>query len=195
MIGQYNICENIDDCLARLVDDDHLAVIASKRHAMANHRIPNWLIYCFDNQDRILGYPVSMFMPNDDYQLHESVNKFVQFAVETGLFVKWTKDSQSPFKQSKQPANTKFLTHQLTIEQFFTGLAFYAVFTTFSIGAFVAEQIVKRFVRQPNAGRFWRIAEMLIDGDRHFMIPVKRMPLRRRNIHVLPRRLKLIRIK
>lgn len=194
MIDRFTICEHIDDCLGQLAFDGHLAVITSRKHALANHRIPNWLIYCFEDRDRILGYPVSMFMP-DRHALQQTFNHQIQLAVETGLYVKWTDDNRSPFERISPQQKHKILRSQLTVEHIFTGLALYIVFVTFSVGAFVAEHIVKRFVRRRNAGRFWKIAEMLIDGDRHFMLPKKLLPLRRRNIHQIPQRWKLKRIK
>lgn len=108
-----------------------------------------------------------MFMPRD-HPLRSMINQQIQWAVECGLIEKWASESQFKFKR---PINQHIGPTVLTLEHIFLGWMFYIVFATLASLTFAFEQLVYRMVRKPNPKRFWKISEMLIDGDRHFLLP------------------------
>lgn len=182
MIDEYRICPNVDDCLLDLPLDNRLAVATPRNTAMNNINIPNWKIYCFSNTEHIYDYPLSLFMQHE-HPLLSRINRIVQMSMEGGLFTKWNLDCRNNINRSYNyyHANGSIT---LTLEHIFTGLVLYAVFVSFAIGAFIAEHIVHPIARRRNCARIWKWFDMLIDGDRHFLLSWNRNPmlsLRRRH--------------
>lgn len=158
---------NFDALLKKLTNDDRLAIATPKRHAMSNQAVSRHNIYCFGENEQILAYPLSMFIRRD-HPLQARINYLIQLAIEGGLIGKWTKDIERKFREE---SNQLMGPHILTVEHIFLGLVFLGLYTLFAIGAFIAEHIVHTRVNRPNAHRFWGVADMLIDGERHFLLP------------------------
>lgn len=179
MIAASHRCPVVDDCLIDLFDNARLAVAVSQRHAMNNPTLPESMIYCFADSEHIYRYPVSMIIRKDNPML-DAINEHIQWAVEGGLLVKWFKDIQATFNRA---IDENLGPKKLAIENISAALFGYALFGMFAVCAFIAEHIVHRAARRSGAGRFWKIADMLIDGDRHFLhhvSPARMRPARLR---------------
>lgn len=131
---------------------------------MNNPKIPNGQIYCFKDTEQIYQYPVAIHMHENHLMWHR-INDNIKMAIESGLIAKWNADSQMNLKNVDLSNGSV----QLTFEHIFTALALYGVFLGFSVSAFIAELIVYRNARRRQCGKFWKIADMLIDADRHFL--------------------------
>lgn len=105
------------------------------------------------------------------HPLHTRLNDLIQLAIEGGLIGKWTADIEWNFRQK---SNLAIAPKILTVEHIFLALLFLAIFTSCAIGAFIAELIIYNRVSRSNPHRFWKIADMLIDGKRQFLMPVWR---------------------
>lgn len=172
MIDGYRVCTNIDDCLLDLPLNNRLAVATPLKHATNNRFVPNRKIYCFSEAEHIYSYPVPIFM-HPDHPLLPQVNRIIQKSLEGGLFVKWNRDGGSDINRSSanDHPNGPIV---LSLEHIFTGVALSATFGLFAIGAFIAELIVHPIARRRNCARIWKWIDILIDGDRHFLLSLNR---------------------
>lgn len=165
--NRYTICSNIDEYLSQLAHNDRLAVAVSRKHAYKNLNIPLGEIHCFEDTEHFNGYPVSMFIPRG-HPLKSKINERIQWSVEGGLIKKWALDSQPRFKKSilysKHPV-------VLTLGHISLALLLYLIFFCLSCVAFIAEIVIFRMNKRPHTSRLWKILSMLIDGDRHFLLP------------------------
>lgn len=167
MIERYRVCPNLDDCLAQLVADDRLAVAISRQHARNSRRVPKQKIYCFDRREQIMDYPVSAWLPADDPWI-ERFNERFRWALEGGLLAKWRSDSQTPQQIKHSTAKGPEV---LTMEHLFTAAVLYITFFVLSIFILSLEHLINYHMRKPSPSRFWRWADMMIDGKRHFLMP------------------------
>lgn len=159
----FYICPEIDQCLKHLYENEYLAVGVSRYHAQNNPHISRRKIFCLDRTQNILSYPVQLFM-RKDYPFASEINKVIRRAVEGGLFTKWMRDTVVQRKGDLQELPVK----PLQLEHISAAILAYILFTTFAYGAFVAEYTVHKRVHQKTTNhRFWKIADYLLDGDRH----------------------------
>lgn len=167
MIEQFRICPDSDDCLAQLVADDRLAVAVSKLHAMNSRRVRSNQIHCFDKREQIVEYPISVLIAAGNPWTGR-INELTRWASEGGLVRKWCTDSATNRRKHYSNRNGPEV---LTIGHVFIGLCLYLVMSIISVGAFAVEHIIHRRLQSSNAGRFWRWADKLIDGKRHYLLP------------------------
>lgn len=166
MINEYRLCADINRCLMELEHNGRLAVAISHKHATSNSKIPNRAIYCFAGKEIIYNYPISMFI-HENHPMTTLINDNIRRAFEGGLFRKWKTDHSINFNPKVDSSARPF---QLGIDHLFTPVALFTVFACFAFGAFIAEIIVHYHIQKHNCGRFWKIADMLIDADRHFLV-------------------------
>lgn len=181
MIDASQRCSNIDDCLAHLRDNERFAVAVSHRHAMTNPKLSYSMIYCFTDREQIYRYPVSMLIKKDHAML-DAINEHIQRAVEGGLLVKWLKDIDGKLNKM---IDADLGPKKLTIEHISTAFMLYTIFGSLAVVAFIVELIVHPRASRPGASRIWKIVDMLIDGDRHFLHHVSpaRIRINRQNAH------------
>lgn len=167
MLDEFRICPNLDDCLEELSYDNRLAVAVSHMHAMNSHRVSSEMIYCFNDGEHIIEYPVSAMM-SSDHPFFESVHRMAQLAFERGLFVKWLKDSSGRPRHMRPRRN-----HELqiqTIDHIMFAVMIYFLVISSAIITFVLEHVIF-YKLQRDENRYWRWADMIIDGKRHFQLP------------------------
>lgn len=162
------ICPDIDECLVQLADNDKLAVAVSRKHALNNAVIPNWMIYCFEDTKHFYGYPISLLMPQN-HPLKLVINEHIQWALEGGLFIKWLSDSKVNFKQ--QSRIDYISAHPVKFEQISIGWVFLLFFTSLAFIIFIVEHIINLNIKKSNTRQIWIIANMLFDGQRYFWLP------------------------
>lgn len=159
----------MNECLVKLKYNDRMAVIASYKHAMSNRNVSKSMIYCFKDDQKIFSYPVTMFMPTE-HPLQEEINGFIQIALASGLFKKWSDESHRLLwlingyymdRISKKPS-------ALNLTNFYVPLAIGCTIIIISFLVFALEHIVHSKARSIGGHRFWKIIDMMIDGDRHF---------------------------
>lgn len=145
-----------------LQSDRHMAVAASRHHALNYPPLPPPKIFCFDDSSNIRSHFVSMFI-HKDFAFGRRVIEVVNRAFEGGLLVKWTKDTQI------QPGDTElFVGIQLGIHQLGGAIFGFIFFLIFSILAFIAEILAHKRVQILNPSRFWVIVDVVINNNCYF---------------------------
>lgn len=137
MIEEYQNCSNTDLCLLQATNDGRLAVATTMTHAMNNFLVAPREIHCFEDRVHFQRYPVSILI-EINHSMSDSISKYIQYALEGGLFVKWLNDVKSSYRT---PNNVFHV--QLTNQHLFLAWLFFLLFTFFSIGAFIFEHIVR----------------------------------------------------
>ncbi|XP_013102484.2 uncharacterized protein LOC106083778 [Stomoxys calcitrans] len=87
----FHMCYNIEECLHRAAMDPNLAVAVSRQHSFYNPRIPRDNLYCFDRNENIYIYLVTMLLPKKFHLLHK-INPVIQHIIESGHMHKWARD-------------------------------------------------------------------------------------------------------
>lgn len=84
-------------CLERLThnENDNLAVGVSRTHAVHTSLFANHQISCFDRDQNIANYSVSLLVRND-YDLMTKINKLIRGVLEGGLNMKWQREIVKP---------------------------------------------------------------------------------------------------
>lgn len=145
-----------------------MAIAVSQKHALNNPIISSRKIHCFEDTNHLMTYPIAIFLQRN-YPLQLVFSHHIRWIIESGLINKWSSDSKPKYEK---PTKQHFGPTVLSLEHVFIGFAFFLIFTLFSCGAFIAETIVYRMMRRRKVSHFWRFAEVLIDGKRHFWIPI-----------------------
>lgn len=91
----FIFCDNIDECLQRLHNDEYLAVALSRLHAENNPRISRSDLFCFSRANNVYTYSVAMPLKLD-YELIESISTIIGNLMEFGLIDRWIKLSEGP---------------------------------------------------------------------------------------------------
>lgn len=159
MLTNFKICDNLDQCLSRLSGNPKLAVAISREHTQNNRLISASQFYCFESE-KIYEYDLN-FLVSKNIHFLKDLNKFIQRAIDSGLIKKWHSDNQIriPYKYIN------------TIHGQLDGVFLIcSIMIVVVIFIFIFEKIVYTKVRSPNASRYWKFIEMLIDPDRHFWL-------------------------
>lgn len=164
MIDQFEQCPDIDKCLARLSDDDRIAVATTANHAKSSPSIDNDKLYCFDDRVHFHQYPVAMFA-RTNYPLWSTVNQHLKWAVEGGLIAKWRRDESQTHKSqsSKRKSRTR-----LTNGHVFFAWALYFLMGSGAIIIFISEHVI--YPRR-DGGRIWQLLHLAVNDDRLFLRP------------------------
>ena len=88
---QYQMCYNIEQCLKEAATNDRVAVAVSRQHTFYNPRIPREDLYCFDRNENLYVYLVTMLLPKKFHLLHK-INPVIQHIIESGHMQKWARD-------------------------------------------------------------------------------------------------------
>lgn len=172
MMDNYQICPNIDQCLVQLGDNDRLAVATSKEHATNNQHIPSWKLSCFSkNGEKIQTDFISMFVRRNHHLYHD-INKIITMALEGGLFVKWGKLSSQLNAYLDLQRVQQHRSSQLPFEYIYPAFVVYMSFNLFAVFIFMFEHFVHYRAHGRKPDRLARIGDLLIDGQRHFLINI-----------------------
>ena len=145
---QFQMCYNIEECLQRAAKDSKLAVAVSRQHSFYNPRIPRDSLYCFDRNENIYVYLVTMLMPKKFHLLHK-INPVIQHVIESGHMQKWARDLDrrrrisEEIKRSREDAFSS-----LTIAQIGGSFVFNGILLLFALLAFGMEHLVYWLVVQ-----------------------------------------------
>lgn len=169
MIEKFKICTNLDECLTQLEDNSKLAVAISLAHAHSSHFIPSSQFYCFKDPEIIYKYGLKFWIRQSFPYLKE-LNEFIRMADAGGLIKKWYSNKLTGVPSHMRMDNSY---KQLKLKHFHGAILIWGMLVAALICIFILERIVHAKARAPNALRFWKIVEMLIDPDRHFMLESK----------------------
>lgn len=124
-------------------------------------------IYCTNNHALVNGHEVKILMKKH-FPLVKKLNSFLRNAVEGGLVKKWLANEEVFRKFDRiDPFYSAVTTEALM------GFGLYFVVgTTLSLAFLtaIAEQIIDKRAKQPNAKKFWIIADKAIDPQRYFLL-------------------------
>lgn len=181
IIERYRICTNIDLCLMALANDNRLAVAISRMHTYQNHTRRNVSmdsIYCFDKNEQIIQYPMMLMMAtnNNNRWAFDRIQRLAQLAMQGGLFVKWLKDYPSfrHLGNRRRHSDANGESQVQTIEHIIFAFMIYLLVISMAFVAFAIECIVYRRSRCRGVHRYWKLADILVDGKRHFFLPIKK---------------------
>lgn len=163
------MCNDLIVCLNQLNSNSKLAVATSREFVRSAPKKMNFQFYCFAKPEIISAFPLKFFL-HKNFSYAEELNDFIKAASVSGLIEKWRSDIRTQFKEHTQGTG-EF--GRLTFDNLSGALLIIALLFLFSISIFFLEIVVHKQVRAPNATRFWKITEMIIDPDRHFMLETK----------------------
>lgn len=165
-IENFVVCDDLDFCLDQLNWNSALAVAIFFEHARNHLSGPDSQIYCFKNSEIISEYSLKFFV-HDDFPYLNELNEFIHLTSASGLIEKWRSNKQmlnQSFTYKRKIHNRLVLYNFLGI--FYVG----AVMGIIVISTFFLERFVYTKVRTANTFRFWKIIEMMIDPNRHFLL-------------------------
>ncbi|XP_037822078.1 uncharacterized protein LOC119610797 [Lucilia sericata] len=138
----FQMCYNIEECLQRAAKDTKLAVAVSRQHSFYNPRIPRDSLYCFDRNENIYVYLVTMLMPKKFHLLHK-INPVIQHIIESGHMQKWARDLDMRRKISEEIQRAREEPFKsLTLSQVAGSFAFNGLLLLFATWMFVMEHAV-----------------------------------------------------
>lgn len=139
---QFQMCYNIEECLQRAAKDAKLAVAVSRQHSFYNPRIPRDSLYCFDRNENIYVYLVTMLMPKKFHLLHK-INPVIQHVIESGHMQKWARDLDMRRKINEEIQRAREEPFKsLTLSQVGGSFAFNGLLLLFASWMFAMEHLV-----------------------------------------------------
>lgn len=153
-------------CLNRLLDNgnDDLAFAGSRKHIQNILSFSSSKIYCFDKEESIGSYQISLFM-RSDLKLKKKIEGIIQRSLEGGLFVKWQRDNKRHRKYEIsyiQPTQMKF-------EHISMALIIGCIGISIATLTFICELVVHRKNQQYPKSKFWiRINQHLCSYRNYF---------------------------
>lgn len=150
---KFQMCYNIVDCLNdAATDNEGLAVAVSRQHFLYNPRIKRDQLYCFDRNENLYVYLVTMLLPKKFHLLHK-INPVIQHIIESGHMQKWARelDLKRRIREEIERAR-KVHVKSLTVEQVAGSFALHAMLSTLALLIFLLEccthwLVVKRRTR------------------------------------------------
>lgn len=166
MIDSFFTCDDIDKCLERLINDKNnynFAVGTSRIHATASSHFKNHRLFCFDRNQNVANYSMSLLIRNDLGLVNE-INAIVRNIVEGGLISKWHTENSVAL----QP----FVGHNVTDSlgmQYASALFYFIYFPAIivSTAIFFAECFIAQKLKQPRRLKLWGFMSDFFDGHRH----------------------------
>ncbi|XP_036216383.2 uncharacterized protein Ir87a isoform X2 [Bactrocera oleae] len=149
---KFQMCYNIEECLNRAATDESLAVAVSRQHSFYNPQIKRDQLYCFDRNENIYVYLVTLLLPKK-YHLLPKINPVIQHIIESGHMQKWARelDLKRRIREEIQRAQ-KVLVKSLTIKQIGGSFALHGMLSAVALLIFILEcwiywMVVKRRTR------------------------------------------------
>lgn len=164
MLDGYFTCPNLDDCLQLLKVNYNLAVAITRQHALNNPTIAQSDIFCFEENQNIYNYLISMYIRKDHRHFRE-INDIAQRAFETGLFKKWAYDSK--VKLPRVTVDATIIS--LKLEQIYGAIFSYCLVTILSVSSIIVEILAHPKSKIPNANRVWVYLDQFVDSERHYL--------------------------
>ncbi|XP_011200648.2 uncharacterized protein LOC105224298 [Bactrocera dorsalis] len=149
---KFQMCYNIEECLNRAATDESFAVAVSRQHSFYNPHIKRDQLYCFDRNENIYVYLVTMLLPKK-FHLLPKINPVIQHIIESGHMQKWARelDLKRRIREEIQRAQ-KVLVKSLTINQIVGSFALHGMLSAVALVIFILEywthwMVVKRRTR------------------------------------------------
>lgn len=169
MLKQYTLCDDLIVCLNRLNQNPKLAVAIPREFIHNARNNLTFSIYCFEKPEIIHTFAFRFYM-HKNFSYINALNDFIKAASTSGLIEMWRMKNRVQFERNEIETRKSGL---VTIENS-TGLL--ALWSSLIFGVMMVlclEIIVHNHAIKPNAHRFWKLIEMIIDPERHFMLETK----------------------
>lgn len=162
---KFRACEDLDICLKQLYSNRHLAVAASLKHAQNSRLIPASEIYCFEDLEKITEYPVQILV-RKDFPFFDEFNTFINIAKANGLISKWLTETRvRPDYEFQEVHYDDF-----SIDNFGGFFVFWLTLFIVPMLVCVAETLIFRGAQKINPRKIFILLEMVIDGNRYFLL-------------------------
>lgn len=160
MLRNYELCNDIDDCLDQLNWRDDMAVAVPYERIQSSKLLSGSHIFCFNKNDAIYRYDLK-FLIRKDFPFFNELNEFIEVSSQAGLINKWLKmNEKQPKYIDKKNINGKATGSWFVV----TGMMLVATLT------FFAERLIYKKLERPNPSTVWIIGELAIDPERHFLL-------------------------
>lgn len=159
------MCDDLDVCLRQLDSNRRFAVGISREHAQNSRLIPAFKIYCFENAEQIMRYSVQILV-RKEFPLFEELNAFINLAQASGLVAKW-------WTQTRIRSDYEYYEEEngdITMDNFNGFFIFWVSLLIVPALIYVFEKIIFYFAQKPNPSTIFILLEMIIDGERYFLL-------------------------
>lgn len=149
------------------MDDNNfnLAIGNSRQRILNSPIYSQSKIFCFNRSENIASYQPALFMQKT-FQMNRRFDKIIRNAFESGLIVKWSRDSQRKKEREIQP---EIIESILLKEMAFLYILLLFPGSFISILSFLCELIIHWKMRQSDSSRTWKYFEQFFDGKRHYL--------------------------
>lgn len=151
------------ECLHELEWNNKLAVAISRELSISSKEVGSDSVYCFDFPNNIYENSINMLL-HKNFPHSDDLNRFIRFARESGLILKWLNQYRSYNRQFQSTYTA------LRLETIIILLALIGCMIFLATGTLIFERIVNRKVQTPNSKRFWQYSQVIIDPYRHFLL-------------------------
>lgn len=159
------MCDDLDVCLRQLDLNRYLAVGVSLEHAQNSRLIPASEIYCFENVEQIMQYSVQILV-RKEFFLFEEFNTFINLAKANGLVAKWW--TQTRIRPDYEYFEEEY--GEITMDNFNGFFIFWISLLIVPTLVYFVEKIIFYGAQKPNPSKIFILLDMLIDGERHFLL-------------------------
>lgn len=149
------------ECLDELANSNTKIAVAISRHHIHTSNI-----FCLPKSEAIRTNFVALKLRKNRVD-HVKWNDLIQRLLEGGFMAKWARDAITTSMNDDRTDSVEGV-NLMGFQLFY--LAFLGIGCVLGLIAFVFEHIVHYKLKQVNCHRFWTVADMVIDGRRHFWI-------------------------
>lgn len=141
IVSKFEVCKDIDMCLKKIKTNKSIAVAVSRHHADNNPLISPLDMHCFAITEDIYTYSVSMLVKKQ-YHLLLKIDAIIRGISESGLLMKWQRDSEQTITTSSDENEGGNGVRKLTFEHVEGGFLIWGIGLSVGFIAFVCEWIV-----------------------------------------------------
>lgn len=158
IVKRFNICKDIDACLALIRSRSRVAVAVSRHHSDNSPTISASEMYCFKRSDNIYTYSVSM-LTKKQYHLLDKINSLLRTISESGLLARWAQQSENsnvdaaPLPQQGGHGGGPVV--KLKMEHVKGGFLLHLIGLIVALIAFIGEHIFFRLSKRHNLNVKW----------------------------------------
>lgn len=120
-------------------------------------------IFCLNRANNIRNHSMTFLMRRERVQIQEW-NRKIQQTFEGGLIGKWLKDVQNKTRKDSDDH-----IRPLKLKDIYGSFLLCAAVLSAAFVAFVLELIIQHKLKNGNCHRFWKTADWIIDGRRHYL--------------------------
>lgn len=156
-------CEDLNICLNSLKFNNQLAVAVSQLYLKTLPFQSN--IFCFVSDRKFSKFPAT-FMIRRDFRFRKEFGKVFKSIRAAGLIPKWETD----YRIKENNDSNENIVMPLTIDSFRSVFLVLGIFLFAAVISRMMEEIIFKASHKEHAHPFWKLADKLIDGDRHFLL-------------------------